>query len=97
MIQKRKKSSSTLEVVSMMSKIAENKLIGPYYLEWSKTIRLYVRSIRMAIHLTKDPPTDDSEEEWMEEDDRLFLQIREFVKELMDYLKFVFSGKGDVP
>ena len=46
----------------------------------------------------------------MEEDARLFIQIRnsidskvldlvnhcKFVKELMDYLEFVFSGKGNV-
>ena len=64
----------------------------------------------MGGHLTKDPPTDDSKEQWMEEDARLFIQIRnsidnkvlslvnhcEFVKELMDYLEFVFSGKGNV-
>ena len=64
----------------------------------------------MGGHLTKDPSTDDSKEQWMEEDARLFIQIRnsidskvlglvnhyEFVKELMDYLEFVFSGKGNV-
>ena len=64
----------------------------------------------MGGHLTKDPPTDDSKEQWMEEDARLFIQIRnsinikvlglvnhcEFVKELMDYLEFVFFGKGNV-
>ena len=64
----------------------------------------------MGGHLTKDPPTDDLKEQWMEEDARLFIQIRnsidnkvlglvnhcEFVKELMDYLEFVFSGKGNV-
>ena len=64
----------------------------------------------MGSHLTKDSPTDDSKEQWMEEDARLFIQIRnsidskvpglvthcEFVKELMDYLEFVFSGKGNV-
>ena len=64
----------------------------------------------MGDHLTKDPPTDDSKEQWMEEDARLFIQIRnsidskvlglvnhcKFVKELMDYLEFVFSGKGNV-
>ena len=46
----------------------------------------------------------------MEEDARLFIQIRnsidikvmglinhnEFVKEIIDYLEFVFSGKGNV-
>ena len=65
----------------------------------------------MGGHLTKDLSADDSKEQWMEEDVRLFIQIRnfidskvlglvyhyEFVKELMNYLKFVFSGKGNVP
>ena len=30
----------------------------------------------MGGHLTKDPPTDDSKKQWMEEDARLFIQIR---------------------
>ena len=61
-------------------------------------------------HLTKDPPADDSKEQWMEEDARLFIQIRnsinskvlglvnhyEFVKKLIDYSEFVFSEKGNV-
>ena len=61
-------------------------------------------------HLTKDPPVDDSKEQWMEEDARLFIQIRnsinskvlglinhyEFVKKLMVFLEFVFSEKGNV-
>ena len=63
------------QVVSMMSKITEDKLTGPNYLNWSKTILLYLRSIRMASHLNKDPPTNDSKEQWMEDDARLFLQI----------------------
>ena len=47
---------------------------------------------------------------WMEEDARLYVQIRnsidsevislinhcEFVKKLMDYLEFLYSGKGNV-
>ena len=105
-----KKRTPKLEVVPMMSKITEDKLTGLNYLEWGKTIRIYVRSVRMGDHLTKDPPTDDAKEQWMEEDARLFIQIRssidskvlglvnhcEFVKELMDYLEFVFFGKGNV-
>ena len=47
------------EVVLMMSKITEHKLNGFNYLEWSKTIQIYVRSIRLAAHLKKDPPTND--------------------------------------
>ena len=105
-----KKPTPKPEMVPMMSKITEDKLTGPNYLEWSKIIQIYVRSVRMGGHLTKDPPADDSKEQWMEEDARLFIQIRnsidskvlglvnhcEFVKELMDYLEFVFSGKGNV-
>ena len=29
----------------------------------------------MASHLDKDPPTDDSKEQWLEDDACLFLQI----------------------
>ena len=98
------------KVVPMMSKITENKLTGPNYVDWSKTVYLYLKSIRMTIHLIEDPPTNDSKDRWLEDDARLFLQIRnsidgkvvtlinhcEVVKELMDYLEFVYSGKGNI-
>ena len=104
-----KKHVSTPEVVLMMSKITEDKLIGPNYSDWSNSIRLYLKSICMANHLDKDPPTDDSKERWLEDDARLFLQIRnsingkvltlinqcEFVTELTEYLEFVYSDKGN--
>ena len=61
------------EVVSMMSKIMEHKQNELNYLDLSKTIHLYVRSIRMAAHLTQDPPSDDSKEQWMEEDTLAFI------------------------
>ena len=99
------KPVSVAEVVLMMSKIIEDKPTGRNYLDWSKTILLYLRSIRMTSHLDKDPPTDNSKVRWLEDDAHLFLQIRnsidsksltlinhcEYVKELMDYLKFVYS------
>ena len=64
----------------------------------------------MTNHLDKDPPTDDSKEQWLEDDARLFLQIHnsiynkvltlinhcEYVKELMEYLYFVHFGKGEI-
>ena len=64
----------------------------------------------MVSHLDKDPPTDDSKDRWLEDDARLFLQIHnfidgkvltlinhcEYVKELMEYLEFVYSGKGNI-
>ena len=107
---KDKKHVSALEVVMMMSKITKDKLTGPNYSNLSKTVRLYSRSICMASHFDKDPPTDDSKERWLEDDARLFLQIRnsidgkvltlinhcEYVKELMEYLEFVYSNKGNI-
>ena len=57
-----KKHVSAPKVVLMMSKITEDKLTSPNYFDWSKTIRLYIKHIRMTSHLTKDPPTDDSKE-----------------------------------
>ena len=58
----------------------------------------------MASHLDKDPPTDDSKDQWLEDDARLFLQIRNsidgkvltLIKELMDYFEFMYSGKGNI-
>ena len=105
-----KKPVLALEVVSMTSKITEDKLTRPNYSDWSKTINLYLRSIRMISHLDKDPPTNDSKERWLEDDARLFLQIHnsidgkvltlidhyEYVKELMEYLEFVYSSKGNI-
>ena len=94
------------EVVSMIYKITKDKLIGLSYSNWSKTIHLYLRSI----HLDKDPPTDNSKERWLEDDAYLFVRIRnsidgkvltliihcEYVKELMKYLEFVYSSKGNI-
>ena len=94
----------------MMSKITEDKRTGPNYSDLSKTICLYLRSIRITSRLEKDPLTDDSKERWLEDDACLFLQIHnfidgkglilinyyEFVKELMKYLEFVYSGKGNI-
>ncbi|KAK2967291.1 hypothetical protein RJ640_004857 [Escallonia rubra] len=64
----------------------------------------------MDDHLSNDPPTDDTMQLWLREDARLILQIRnsidseilglinhcEFVKELMDYLEFLYYGKGNI-
>lgn len=43
----------------------EHKLNGSNYLEWSKTIRVYLRSMAENDHLTKDLPQDDSRPDWL--------------------------------
>ena len=69
-----------------------------------------MRSIEKDNHLTNDPPIDNTKQAWMRDDARLFLQIRnsidseviglinhyEFVKELMNYLDFLYSRKGNI-
>ena len=59
----------------MVFKITEHKLNITNYLDWSKTIELYLLSISMDSHLTDDPPTDAYKLSWMRDDARLFLQI----------------------
>ena len=63
----------------------------------------------MTSHLDK-AHTDDLKDRWLEDDARLFLQIHssinceiptlinhcEYVKELMEYLEFVYSGKENI-
>ena len=77
-----KKPVSVPKVVLMMSKITKDKLTGPNYLNWSKTIFLYLRSIRMASHLNEDTPTDDSKDRWLEDNAHLFLQIRNSIDDI---------------
>ena len=93
-----KKSIPMLEVVRMMSKIIEDKPTGPNYSDWSKTICLYLRSIHMANHLQKDHPIDDSKDEWLEDDARLFLQIHNStdgkVFTLINHCEFVKRNNG---
>ena len=98
------------DIVSMVSKITEHKLNSTNYLDWRQTIELYLLSISMDNHLTEDPPKDEYRLSWMRDDARLFLQIRNSidsevvglvthcrtVKELMNYLEFLYSGKGNI-
>ena len=85
-----KKPISAPEVVPMMSKFTEDKLTGPNYSDWSKTTRLYLRSIRMTSHLDKDPKTDDSKDRWLEDDALLFLQIHNSIGDKVLNLIFFF-------
>ena len=102
--------ASITEIVPALSKITDHKLNGTNYLEWSMQIRVYLRSVEKDDHLTMETPDDETRKSWIRDDARLFLQIRnsidseivgllnhcEFVKELMDYLEFLYSGKGNL-
>ena len=98
------------DVLPVVTRLTDNKLNGSNFFEWSKTIRLYLKSMRKASNLTSDPPTGDTLDQWLQNDARLFLQIInsiepsvtalvnhcEYVKELMNYLSFLYSGQSDI-
>jgi hypothetical protein len=65
------------DVVPMTTKITEHKLNNTNYLNWSKTVRVYLRSIDKDDHLVDDPPSDAAAKKaWLRDDARIFLQIR---------------------
>uniref|UniRef100_A0A1U7W1W5 Uncharacterized protein LOC104224152 n=1 Tax=Nicotiana sylvestris TaxID=4096 RepID=A0A1U7W1W5_NICSY len=66
----------TIDVIPVMSKITENKFMGSNYMDWSKTIHLYLRSIDKENHLVDDLPKDETKSVWLKEDAKLFLQIK---------------------
>ena len=99
------------DVIPMLSRVTDQKLNRSNYLEWNNTIKIYLRSIFKDDHLTKDPPTDDDKTiVWLRDDAQLILQIRnsiqsevfsiishcEYVKSLIEYLKFLHSGKENI-
>ncbi|EOY21578.1 Uncharacterized protein TCM_013430 [Theobroma cacao] len=64
------------DVIPVMTKVTKHKLNGSNYLDWSKIVWIYLRSIDKDDHITNDPPTDNKRQTWMREDEGLFLQIR---------------------
>ncbi len=63
------------DVIPVIIKITEHKLNSSNYLEWSKIVRVYLRSIDKDDHYTKNPPIDDTQQTWLRKDTRLFLQL----------------------
>ena len=102
--------SPVIDMIPVTTKITEHKLNGSNFMAWSKTVRVYLRSIEKEDHLTDDPPNDNTRQVWLRDDARIFLQLRnsidseiinlvdhcEYVKELVGYLEFLYSGKGNI-
>ncbi|XP_071738958.1 uncharacterized protein [Rutidosis leptorrhynchoides] len=98
------------ETIPVAARLTDNKLNGSNFFEWSKTIRVYLRSMGKDSHLTSEPPKDDTRGLWLQNDARHFLQIMnsiessvtslvnhcKYVKELMEYLDFLYSGKSNI-
>ena len=95
-------------VIPLASKITNHKLNGSNYYDWCWTILFYLRSNDMDDHMTEDAPEDaKKKKDWLRDDVHLYLQIKnsieseiiglvdhcESVKELWEFLDFLYSGK----
>ena len=49
------KSVTVTDVIPVISTITEHKLNRSNFIDWSKTIRVYIQSIEKNNHLTDDP------------------------------------------
>ena len=65
-----------VDIVLVVSKIIEHKLNGSNYIEWSKTIKFYLRSVAKDDHLTEELPNDNTRKLWMQDDARLLLHVK---------------------
>ena len=99
-------------LVSSVAKITDEKLNGSNYYYWNKIVRLYLGSISQESHLTNSPPAEDDPgySEWVRIDAQLLIQIRnsiepdhsshithsDCVKDAMEELAFVFSGRENI-
>ncbi|GJY74948.1 hypothetical protein Tco_0479379 [Tanacetum coccineum] len=101
---------SVIDGLPIVNRITDTKLDGSNFFAWSKTVRIYLCSIGKASHLKDNPPTDETKDQWLQNDARLFLMIRnsiepsviplldhcEYVKELINYLDFLYSGQKNI-
>lgn len=55
-------------VITMITKITDHKLDGSNYLDWNKIVRIYLQSIKIDDHPTKDLPTNNTRQAWMRDD-----------------------------
>ncbi|KAH9764380.1 glutelin type-A 1 [Citrus sinensis] len=79
------------DMVPVMFKTTDHKLNGLNYLDWSKTVRLYLWSIDKYTHLTDNPPKDDLRKTWLRDDACLFLHIQNSIDSEIFSLHDVFS------
>ncbi|CAM8999069.1 unnamed protein product [Rhodiola kirilowii] len=104
-------SKKAPEVVPVLPRITNHKLVASNYLDWRNTIELYLLSVSMDPYMTEDPPSDAAYKvPWSRDDARLVLQIRNSidasvirlvslchtVKALLAYVEFLYSEKGNI-
>ncbi|GKB23160.1 hypothetical protein Tco_0862561 [Tanacetum coccineum] len=71
---------SIIDGLPIVTKITDIKLDGSNFFAWSKTVSIYLRSIRKDFHIKDNPPTDETKDQWLQNDARLFLIIRNSIE-----------------
>ncbi|GKC12923.1 hypothetical protein Tco_1009705 [Tanacetum coccineum] len=74
------RGGSVIDGLPIVTRITDIKLDGSNFFAWSKTVRIYLRSIGKASHLKDNPPTDETKDQWLQNDARLFLMIRNSIE-----------------
>ena len=106
-----KSPTVALEVISASIKIIDEKFDGKHYAEWRKTNKMFLMVAEKEDHLTADPPEESIvRDKRLQEDIQLYGMIEktldksikhvlshsEIVKDLWEYMKFVYSGKENL-
>ncbi|GKA25155.1 hypothetical protein Tco_0711188 [Tanacetum coccineum] len=72
--------SDSVDGLPVVTGITDSKLDGSNFFAWSKTVRIYLRSIEKASHLKDKPPMYETKDQWLQNDAWLFLMIRNFIE-----------------
>nr|GEY80722.1 uncharacterized protein [Tanacetum cinerariifolium] len=71
---------SVIDGLPIVNKITHTKLDGSIFFAWSKTIRIYLHSIIKGSHLKYNPHTDETKDQWLQNEARLFLMIKNSIE-----------------
>lgn len=102
------------DIIPVITEITKHKLklYASNYLEWIKTMQIYLHNISKDGHLNCNLPSDDTKQDWPQEDAHVFLQLKnsinsevislincyEFIKNwwTLKFLKFPCSRKDNL-
>lgn len=66
------------DIIPVITEITKHKLklYASNYLEWIKTMQIYLHNISKDGHLNCNLPSDDTKQDWPQEDAHVFLQLK---------------------
>nr|GEY47753.1 uncharacterized protein [Tanacetum cinerariifolium] len=72
--------SGSADGLPLVTRINDSKLYGSTFFAWGKIVRIFLRSIGKASHLKYIPPVNKTKYQWLQNDARLFLMIRNSIE-----------------